>query len=244
MSIHSRWRRHRHAMSSLAVAALLTGSFGLTAIFATTQVASAAPTGDFIIPIGGSTTISGASWSACDPLSYGYELNGTQYPPLASKSGPDNCVGQTTPLPISGTTTIGPVTSQTTLTIYLTDDETSAQVPTAPTFTSDGNHALVSGTNPYTVDIADDAVGECGLSCSRVPADGQGNVSLTVTTIPPPLTGSPVTVGPATTNLPLPVTTSVATFVDPDSAATYNATISWGDTTAPSPGTIAPSGGG
>jgi hypothetical protein len=34
----------------------------------------------------------------------------------------------------------------------------------------------------------------------------------------------------------------VATFVDPDTAATFNATISWGDSTAPSAGTITLSG--
>src|ERR1700722_19174334 len=160
MSIHSRWRRHRHAMSSLAVAALLSGSFGLTAIFTTTQVASAA-TGLFTLPVGASATISGATWSACDPLTYGYEL-GTTENPIANSLG--TCEGLTTPVAIPGTTTIGPVTSVTTLTIYLTDSYTSSTVPSPPTFFSNGNHALVSGNNPYTVDIADDAVGTSGTS--------------------------------------------------------------------------------
>jgi hypothetical protein len=224
MSVHSRWRRHRHAISSIAVAALLIGSFGLTAIFATTQVASATPTGDFVLPVGASATISNAAFSACDSLVYGYELNlnpSTQVP-LGNMDGcPD---AGTRP----GTTTIGPVITQTTVTIFLTDYTLD------DTFLSDGNHALVSGSNPYTVDIMDDAVGDCSTTCPRPPtAPGQGNVTLTLTVIPPPLTGSPVTVGPATTNAAL--NTSVATFVDADSTApisNYSATINWGDGTS------------
>jgi hypothetical protein len=221
-------------MSSLAVAALLTGSFGLTAIFATAQVASAT-TGDFTIPVGGSATISNAEFSACDPLAYGYQLssNGSTSSPVQIDSKVFDCSSATTPAPIAGTTTIGPVTSPTTLAIYLTDSYAGLASPV--TYYSYGNHALVSGMNPYTVDIDDSDEGSM-ISTMRSPTEGHGNITLTVTLIQPPLTGSPVTVGPATTNQLL--TTPVATFVDPDNAATYNATISWGDSSPTSAGTI------
>lgn len=240
MSLRSRSRRHHHAVSAIAVASLLTGSFGLTAIFATTQVASAT-TGDFAIPVGGSLTISGAGFSACDPLTYGYELNadGTLHS-IASK---DNTCEGPAATPIAGTT-IGPVTSPTTVRIYLTDSYNSES---PATFYSDDtsavSHALVSGSGPYTVDIFDTDFGSCGTSCGRLLPKGQGNVTMTVTIAPPPLTGSPAVVPPATTNVAL--TTTVATFVDPDTAvlpSSYVATISWGDGTATSAGTVTLSG--
>jgi hypothetical protein len=242
MSIHSRWRRHRHVMSSLALAALLTGSFGLTTVFATAQVASAA-TGDFSLPIGATATVSGASFSADDQLAYGYELTGGGEVQLATKQSGGQYSGS-----VAGAT-IGPFATATILTIYLTDYATGTYVSSPVTFFSDGtgagDHSLVTGSNPYTVDIMDDAVGSCGDGCARAPMNGpgSGNLTLTLTITPPPLTGTSVTVGPATTNVPL-TNVTVANFVDPDTAATYNATISWGDGSPTSAGTISPLSGG
>jgi hypothetical protein len=228
MSTHSRWRRHRHALSSLAVAVLLTGSFGLTAIFATAQVASAT-TGDFALPVGAFATISGAAFSACDQLAYGYELNGEAEMQLATMANGCPNAG-----PVAGAK-IGPFTTATTFTIYLTDYALGATVPSPVTFFSDGtgaaDHSLVTGSGPYTVDIMDDAVGGCGTGCNRfATAPDGGNLTLTLTITPPPLTGTPVPVGPATTNVSL--TALVANFADADTPAplsNYAATIAWGD---------------
>jgi len=72
---------------------------------------------------------------------------------------------------------IGPFSTAMLLRIWLTD----YHLPPS-TFYSDGNHALVSGSNPWTVSIMDSAVGTCGFGCPRPPAGpGQGNLNVTVT---------------------------------------------------------------
>jgi hypothetical protein len=243
VSIQSRWRRPRRAVSSIALAALLVGSFGLTAVFASAEVASATTTGDFTLPVGAIATISGATFSACDPLVYGYELNLNPSDQVAL-ANMDGCGDAG---PVAGAT-IGPFTTSTIVTIFLTDSQLGEGVSSPVTFLSDGagDHSLVSGSGPYTVDIMDDAVGACGYDCVRPPAGpGTGNITLTLTiTPPPPLTGTAVTVGPATTNVQL--TTPVATFVDADTAApltNYSALISWGDGTTSSASSITGSDG-
>ena len=72
---------------------------------------------------------------------------------------------------------IGPFPTATLLRIWLTDFHAPVY-----TFYSDGNHALVSGTNPRTVSIMDSLFGTVGPSIARPPAGpGHGNLNVTVT---------------------------------------------------------------
>jgi hypothetical protein len=134
--------------------------------------------GVIVIPAGDVVTLSGAAFSACDALQYGYQLNFGPNVPVDSK-GP-----VCTTIPASGAQ-FGPFISDTTLRIFLTD------VTCSDTFYSDGVHALVTGSNPLTVDITDSGICTSGPSDPRPPGGpGQGNLTVTVTIAPfqlPPL---------------------------------------------------------
>ena len=78
--------------------------------------------------------------------------------------------------------TIGPFRTATLLRIFLTDTGIPPGINCNYTFYSDGSHALVTGTNPYIVDIRDSAFCNVPPTVPLVPAGvGMGNVSVTVT---------------------------------------------------------------
>ena len=137
-----------------------------------------ATVGVIVIPAGNVVNLTGASFSACDALQYGYQLSLGPNVPLGSKD--DTCET----IPTAGAV-IGPFVFDTTLRIFLTD------VTCGDTFYSDGVHALITGSNPFTVDITDSGICTSGPSDPRPPpGPGQGNLTVTVTVHPfqlPPL---------------------------------------------------------
>jgi hypothetical protein len=128
--------------------------------------------GQFLVPAGQTATLSDTVLArACNSVTYGYALDDGSTTALASK--PYGCSTLSQP-----DATIGPFDTAVILRLFL-GDHTCNQ-----TFYSDGNHALVSGSNPYDVDIMD-AGGFCEApeGTPRSPADfgGLGNLSTTVT---------------------------------------------------------------
>ena len=162
----------------------LVGSDGTTFRNVGACVSYAARGGKFatgiIIPAGKVATLSNASWAVppCDSLTYGYQLNLGALVPLASK--PAGCFGG----PVAGAV-IGPYPTATLLRIYLTDIGFGPSTVCNYTFFSDGVHALVTGTNPYIVDIRDSFFCLLDPTEPYVPyapsGPGLGNISVTIT---------------------------------------------------------------
>lgn len=161
----------------------LVGSDGTTFRNTGACVSFAAHGGTFatgiIIPAGKVATLSNAHWNLtpCDALTYGYQLNMGANVPLASKPG-GPCINA----PVAGAV-IGPFPTASLLRIFLTDTGDPA-VPVACNFTfySDGPHALVTGTNPWIVDIRDSVFCTSGPTDPFPPAGvGLGNIDVTVT---------------------------------------------------------------
>src|SRR5262249_13354323 len=126
-----------------------------------------------VIPAGKVATLSGAQFGGAgmncpsDPLAYGYQLNLGANVQVATGNGCTAVAGAT----------IGPVPTATLLRIWLTDMH-----PPAYTFYSDGSHALVTGSNPWTVSIMDSLFGTVGPAVPRPPTGpGLGNFNVTVT---------------------------------------------------------------
>lgn len=132
----------------------------------------------FVIPAGTVATISRAHWNLrpCDGLSYGYRLGSGSLVTLASKTA-GACENGNLP-----GARIGPFPTATVLRIFLTDTgDPAAHVTCDYTFYSTGSHALVSGDNPWRVDIRDSSFCSHGPGASLVPAaPGQGNLDLMV----------------------------------------------------------------
>jgi hypothetical protein len=101
-----------------------------------------------------------------DPLAYGYQLNLGANIQLAT--GGVGCQS------VAGAV-IGPFPTAALLRVWLTDLH-------APVFTfySDGNHASVTGSNPFLVSIRDSVFGTI-TTAPLVPAPGDGNLNVVVT---------------------------------------------------------------
>jgi hypothetical protein len=121
-----------------------------------------------VIPKGSTATFSNVSFNACNSLTYGYQLNPGTNTDVASK--PPGCFSEGEP-----NVTIGPFATAELVRVYLTDNTCGF------TFFSDGNHAGVTGENPYSVRISD-AGGFCEgpPSVSRPPSP-PANLELTLT---------------------------------------------------------------
>jgi hypothetical protein len=150
----------------------LVGADGTTFDTVGACVSFAAQGGTFatgiIIPAGHTATLSNASFSACDPLTYGYQLDVGANVPVDSK--PFGCET----VPALGAT-VGPFPTAELLRVFLTDDLCPV------TYYSDGNHALVTGTNPFLVDITDSFFCAFGPSDPRPPpGPGAGNLDVIV----------------------------------------------------------------
>ncbi len=132
-----------------------------------------------VIPAGKVATLSNAHWSLtpCDALTYGYQLNLGANVAIASKSG-GPCVNGALP-----GATIGPFSTATLLRIFLTDTgDPAIPVSCNYTFYSDGPHALVTGTNPWIVDIRDSFFCQKAPTVAFAPTGvGLGNINVTVT---------------------------------------------------------------
>ncbi|HEV2413810.1 MAG TPA: hypothetical protein VGX27_03315 [Candidatus Dormibacteraeota bacterium] len=187
----------------------------------TDALAIGGPTGGFVITPGSVATFTSIGFNACNSLTAGFNAGSYQ----ARFDFPGGCGSTTRP-----NVSIGPFAAPTAVTVFLTDNH--CQV----TYFSDGtpvDHVIVSGSNPFLLRFADG-----GGNCERANATFnvfQGcNFCVTLTIVDAPInaTGKSVSaVEGAGANL------AVATFTDPDSAATaagYAATISWGDGTTSS----------
>ncbi|HEY1775119.1 MAG TPA: hypothetical protein VGG41_03065, partial [Solirubrobacteraceae bacterium] len=137
------------------------------------------------IPQGATATLSGGAFGpsnscAVDSLVAGYTLNGGSATQLGTHTQADGCNSVST-------VTIGPVMTQTTLRIYLTDNATNC----GTTYYSDGtgaaDHALVTqeSTGSWGVSLADCDIGSAANS-ARVPANGDGNFNINVAITGPP----------------------------------------------------------
>ena len=148
-------RRVAIVLVGVAMTASLTGLPGAVSVSVAAMAVPAAQTPAAItIPVGEEAVLSGAQFSACDSLAYGYTVGGGPNQQLDAKTS-TTCTNN---IPAAGAT-VGPVPSAETLLIYLTDTFCSTQESQSVTYYSDGtgtaNHASVSGSNPYTVQLAD-----------------------------------------------------------------------------------------
>src|SRR5260370_17077119 len=72
------WFSRRVVVRRLGAWAVLTGTFVLLAVFApgVTAFAIGSPPGGFVIPVGSTASFTNIQFSACNSLSWGYQLNG------------------------------------------------------------------------------------------------------------------------------------------------------------------------
>jgi hypothetical protein len=122
--------------------------------------------GEFLLPAGQTATLSGSQLSACNDLTYGYQLSGGSFTAVANK--PYGCSTVSEP-----GTTIGPFPTAMIFRVVLVDNSCGQ------TFDSTGGHALVTGSNPADVQITD-AGFYCEAGPTRPPAP-TGNLSTLVT---------------------------------------------------------------
>jgi hypothetical protein len=121
-----------------------------------------------IVPVGATVTFDDPTFSACNELSWGYNL-GTGDTELGSKVY--GCFDQT-----DADVTVGPFATAVVLRVYLTDETCG---PT--TYYSDGDHANLTqlSASSWQVDIAD-AGGFCERQNTPVEFTGPGNLSVGV----------------------------------------------------------------
>jgi hypothetical protein len=155
----------------------LVGSDGTTFSNVGECVSFAAHGGTFatglVIPAGKTATLSNAEFGdfltncPADPLAYGYQINLGSNVQVATGGGFCQHVAGAV---------IGPYPTAVLLRIWLTDFHGPVY-----TFYSDGNHAAVTGSNPYLVQISDSFFGLIGPGTPRPPTGGNNNLNVTVT---------------------------------------------------------------
>jgi hypothetical protein len=119
------------------------------------------------VPAGHTVTFDAASFHACNQLIYGHQLNAGLNVALDSKAS--GC----TDLSAAGGT-IGPFSTAKVLRVFLSD------VTCGDLYYSDGNHARVTGSNPFQVDISDSG-GFCESDPTMPRPPGTvGNISVRV----------------------------------------------------------------
>lgn len=125
--------------------------------------------GEFLIPAGQTATLSDIVLSACNDLTYGYQVDGGAFTELGGKDYGCTTTGESDAV-------IGPFPTAVILNLVLVDNTCDA------TFDSTGGHATVTGSNPYDVDITD-AGGFCEApeGTTRPPGPFGGNLSTTLT---------------------------------------------------------------
>ena len=144
-----------------------------------------------VIPAGQVVTFEDASFDACNELRWGYQLNlganvllGHQDNQCGGGGGGHEDGIGTNSVDAGDDITIGPFPTAVLVRVFLID------VTCDDTFYSDQNHAVVTGTGPWQVDIAD-AGGSCEAppSIPRLPVPlppaGHGNLTVTVHLGPP-----------------------------------------------------------
>ena len=222
------------AVRRLLASTILAATAGAMATAAPVSAALAigTPAGGLTIPAGSTASFSGIVFSACNSLSWGYQLNGGADQVQATFSS--GCRTASAPGVV-----IGPFASSASLVVFLSDNHCNI------TYTSNGtpvDHVIVGGSNPYTLRFAD-AGAFCERRSTTTNTFGGCNfcVDLAITDAAIKAAGATAsgTEGHA-------MTTTVATFTDADTNATaseYSATIDWGDGSS-SAGVIAAGAGG
>jgi len=162
---------------ALAIAAI--GTFGggvLPAAATLTPANTPNPVGEFLLLPGMTLQVSGAQLSACDGLTWGYEVGSGPLVQEGSLSA--GCATVPTADPTIGPFPIRPFGQLFTVVFWLTDTSYGPY-----TYYSTGNHALVTGSLLRTVDITDSGEGAYPPGDARPPAaPGDGNLSLKVVT--------------------------------------------------------------
>ena len=206
--------------STLALLAVLAVGANATAVVATQKDALAigAPTGGFVVAPGSMATFTSISFSACNSLTWGYQLNGGSG--QAQFIFPGGCGSGTGP-----NVTIGPFAAPTAVRVFMTDNHCHV------TYFSDGtplDHVIVTGSNPFSLRFADGG-GGCERANISFNIFSGCNFCVTLTIVDAAINAS----GQSVTGVEgAGVNATVATFTDPDPAATasgYAATITWGD---------------
>jgi hypothetical protein len=175
----------------------------------TAAEASVAAATTITIPAGDGAAISGVTARGCDATQYGYSIGGTSVVVAGWGGG----CGSTS---LSGAQ-IRAASSARTLQVYAHDTTCGA------VYYSDGsgraNHALVSGSGPFQVDLNDAGGGGCGgAGNTSVPSSpGAGNLSATVTILTPP-----------TVTLSVPAATGTNGYFDATDLTTNHGSIAVG----------------
>jgi hypothetical protein len=173
---HKKYSFHPNGLGQAALATVVQSA--ITSTHATNPVQPPAPSrGVFLIPAGRTAKISNATWQgACDSLTYGYQVNG------GAAIQVDSWTGHCQQSAAAANASIGPFSTPMNLRIWLRDTQCTRQPhgPSSWRYFSDGNHALVSGTGPWTLDIQDSLFCFFDITSSLVPKRGNGNLNLTL----------------------------------------------------------------
>jgi FecR protein len=134
-----------------------------------------------IVPAGRTATFTGARFDACDVLSYGYELDLDPVTSVTLGSKAQGCANVAVP-----NQTIGPFDHAVLIRVFLLDTGwPSLSAVCGDTFFSDGNHALVTGSGPWRVDLMDSGVCTSATNDPRpVPSPGQADLDLSIVLSP------------------------------------------------------------
>ena len=232
----------RH-LSSVAIMALSIAALSVSApagnalaagnpLMAGQALAVGGPAGGFDVPAGQTASFTNVLYSACNNLSWGYQLSGGTNQGVGTFGG--GCHAG------SGTNaTIGPFATDMTLRVFLTDNHCHF------TYYSDGtpvDHVIVEGSNPFQLRFADSG-GFCENTTTPVTAFGGCNFCVDLAISQAPIVASSANFS-AIEGTPFDAT--VANFTTGDPLATpadFSASISWGDGGSAS-GTVSASGAG
>ena len=199
---------------------------------ATNPLAVGSPPGGFAIPAGSTASFTNVHYSACNSLSWGYQLTGGSNHGAGTFGG--GCGAGT-----GSNSTIGPFATDVTFRVFLTDNHCHF------TYYSDGtpvDHVIVGGSNPFTLRLADSGV-LCEQKTTPVTTFGGCNLCVDLAISETPITASGANFSAIEGK---PFNATVATFTAGDPFATpadFSVSINWGDGDS-SAGTISTIGSG
>ena len=204
-------------MSSVAIVAVAISVLAVSA-HPRQALAVGGPAGGFTIPAGQTASFTNVHYSACNNLTWGYQVNGGSTQAAGNFGG--GCHTGT-----GADATIGPFATDMTLRIFLRDNHCQF------TYFSDGTpveHVIVDGSNPFTLRFADSG-GICELTTHPLTSFSGCNfcVDLAISQAPIVASGANFSAIEGT-----PVAATVATFTTGDalaSAADFSASVNWGD---------------
>jgi hypothetical protein len=188
------------------------------------------PPGGFDVPAGSTASFTNVGYSACNSLSWGYQLSGGSNQGVGSFGG--GCHAGT-----GSDATIGPFATDVTLRVFLTDNHCHF------TYYSDGtpvDHVIVEGSNPFKLRFADSG-GFCEHTTTPLTNFGGCNFCVDLAISQAPITASGANFSAIEGKL---FDATVSTFTAGDPLATpadFSASISWGDG-GNSTGTVSASG--